>query len=408
MSSTKIRYTRQDIECPLIGAPADFKCNLLPSKVDVLKCYLWTRYNLKPPNSGKEPTVFEISNVLSDKILSLWQKASIPTVTRKRVSQLIKTHHDKYLKLLRYPEVKKNDSYKIRVQEFQIENTRLFDISACKCEILEQCSCDKEKKVPKNEWGFLLDQRGPRKMIIGNIDVKETSKLINKASRMEKNIQMHNMQRKELQQSVQHESNISLSRKRKSETYIKIDHALPSTSYNIDSINTEMQCKQNYVKLPTLAKVCDRYGLSDRSAAAVATAVLHDLGIVTIANTENVIDRSKLRRAREQSRKGFTQNSSETLKAIYFDGRKDKTFVIENIEGKSHRRTILEEHISLVQEPGSIFLGHTVPLSGSALSICQSIVNFLESNKYNLEELVAVGCDGTVVNTGKKMVQFLN
>lgn len=395
MTSSKIRYTRQHLECPLIGVPADFKSNLLPSKGDVLKCYLWTRYNLKPPNSGKEPTVFEISNVLSDKVLSLWQKASIPTITRKRVLQLIKTHHDKYLKLLRYPEVKKNNSYKIRVQEFQAENTRLFDISACKCEIFEQCSCDKEKKVPKNEWGFLLDQRGPRKMIIGNTDVKETSKLINKARRMEKD-----MQRKELQQSVQHERNIDLSRKRKPETDIEMDPELPSTSYG--SINTEMQCTQNYNKLPTLAKVCDRYGLSDRSAAAVATAVLHDLGIVSTDNTKNVIDRSKLRRAREQSRKGFIHNSTETLKAIYFDGRKDKTLVIENIEGTPHRRTILEEHISLVQEPGSIFLGHTVPLSGSALSICQSIVNFLESYKYNLEELVVVGCDGTVVNTGRK------
>ncbi|CAH1098823.1 unnamed protein product [Psylliodes chrysocephalus] len=153
------------------------------------------------------------------------------------------------------------------------------------------------------------------------------------------------MQRKELEQSVQHVSNINLSRK--PETDIKIDHELPSTSY--DSINTDMQCIQNYVKLTTLAKVCDRYGLSDRAAAAVATAVLHDLGIVFNANAKNVIDRSKLRRAREQPRKSFTQNSSETFKAIYFDGRKDKTFVIENIEGKYHRKTILEEHISLVQ-----------------------------------------------------------
>ncbi|CAH1107402.1 unnamed protein product [Psylliodes chrysocephalus] len=273
MSSTKFRYTRQGIECPLIGAPANFKGNLLPSKADVLKCYLWTRYNLKPPNSGKEPTFFEISLVLSDKILRLWQKASISTVTRKHVSQLIKTHHDKYLKLLRFPKSKKNNSYKISVQKFQIENTRLFDISACKCDIFEQCSCDKEKKIPKNEWDFLLYQRGPRKMIIGNIDVKETSKLINKASRMDKF-----MQRKELEQSVQRASNINLSRKQKPETDIKIDHELPSTSY--DSINTDMQCTQNYVKLSTLAKVCDRYGLSDRSAAAVATAVLHDLGIV--------------------------------------------------------------------------------------------------------------------------------
>ncbi|CAH1103794.1 unnamed protein product [Psylliodes chrysocephalus] len=96
-------------------------------------------------------------------------------------------------------------------------------------------------------------------------------------------------------------------------------------------------------KLFTLAKVCDQYELSNRFAAAVTTAVQQDLGIVTKTNSKTVIDR----------------------------------------------------------EPDSIFLDHTVPLSGSALSISQSIFNFLESNEYNLEELVAVGYDGTMVNTGK-------
>lgn len=147
------------------------------------------------------------------------------------------------------------------------------------------------------------------------------------------------MQRKELQQSIQHENNINLSRKRKS-TDIEIDHELPSTSY--DSIKRKIQCTKIFVKLPTLTKVCDSYGLSDRSAVAVATAVLHD---VTKDYKKNVIDRCKLRRAREQTRNSFKQNSSETLKAIYFDGRKDKTYVIKNIEGKSHKRTVLEEHI---------------------------------------------------------------
>lgn len=41
------------------------------------------------------------------------------------------------------------------------------------------------------------------------------------------------------------------------------------------------------------------------------------------------------------------------------------------------------------------------PLSGSALNIKKEIVTFLEK-KTNFSDLVAIGCDGTVVNTGNK------
>ena len=40
-------------------------------------------------------------------------------------------------------------------------------------------------------------------------------------------------------------------------------------------------------------------------------------------------------------------------------------------------RTVIEEHISLIQEPGSVYIGHTTPSSGSAKSITDSILNFL-------------------------------
>lgn len=147
MSFSKTCYTRRDTECPLVGSPADFKDNILPTQEDVLRCFLWIRYTLKPPDCGKEPTVSEISSILVDKILSLWEKASIPTVTRKRVLQLIKMQHDKYSKILWYPKVKRNENYVLKVEAYKAENKKLFDISACKCEKFEECSCIKEKKV---------------------------------------------------------------------------------------------------------------------------------------------------------------------------------------------------------------------------------------------------------------------
>jgi len=54
--------------------------------------------------------------------------------------------------------------------------------------------------------------------------------------------------------------------------------------------------KRNRKKFPTLARACDRQGVSDRDAAAIASAVLQDYGIVSKEDCFNVIDRNKVRR----------------------------------------------------------------------------------------------------------------
>lgn len=122
MSFSKSCYTRQHTKCHLIGSPADLKDNVLPTQEDVLKYFLWIRYSLKSPDYRKEPTVSDLSIILADKILGLWEKASIPTVPRKRVlMQLLKMQHDRYAKLLWYPKVKRNDSYFSKVENYKAE-----------------------------------------------------------------------------------------------------------------------------------------------------------------------------------------------------------------------------------------------------------------------------------------------
>ena len=59
-----------------------------------------------------------------------------------------------------------------------------------------------------------------------------------------------------------------------------------------------------------------------------------------------------------------------------------------------------EEHISLVEEPGSKYIGHVSPKSGSAVSVMLSIMDFMADNV--VDNIVAVGCDSTVINTGQK------
>ena len=88
------------------------------------------------------------------------------------------------------------------------------------------------------------------------------------------------------------------------------------------------------------------------------------------------------------------------MRGLYFDGRKDRTLINIKEGNNFHRRTITEEHIALVQQPEGTYVGHTTPSSGSAANIASSIVEYL--SLHNVEKLVAIGCDGTVVNTGQK------
>jgi len=56
------------------------------------------------------------------------------------------------------------------------------------------------------------------------------------------------------------------------------------------------------IKFPTVARECDRYGVSDAAEAAIATAALTEYGITKEHDRTAIIDRAKLRRQRQQLR----------------------------------------------------------------------------------------------------------
>ena len=51
--------------------------------------------------------------------------------------------------------------------------------------------------------------------------------------------------------------------------------------------------KQTRVHMTNLAKACDRHGMSDRAASAIATASLCDVGIVTPQDSSKELTRVK-------------------------------------------------------------------------------------------------------------------
>jgi hypothetical protein len=162
------------------------------------------------------------------------------------------------------------------------------------------------------------------------------------------------------------------------------------------------------ISVDLLAEVCDRVGIYGRAAAFIAASALQDAGIVNADDTSKVIDRSKIRRARKRARSNPSIDElvkePKEFHSIYFDGRHDKTLTHEKSDTSSltHQRTITEEHIAILSEPNSHYVGHVTPNSGSAKYIVLTMTTFFEQKNINTDNVLAVGCDGTPVNTGSK------
>ena len=59
--------------------------------------------------------------------------------------------------------------------------------------------------------------------------------------------------------------------------------------------------------------VCERYEVSDRVVAAIASATLKAFGIVTEKDKRYVVDRTKLRRERQKYREEIRNKEQELL-----------------------------------------------------------------------------------------------
>ena len=81
--------------------------------------------------------------------MELWIKASIPTVSTNRATNMVKIYHKKYVDIKK--SIKKyGKNYKVETFVSDAKST-LFDISTCKCVNLSSCKRVKTRKVPEIE-----------------------------------------------------------------------------------------------------------------------------------------------------------------------------------------------------------------------------------------------------------------
>lgn len=207
--------------------------------------------------------------------------------------------------------------------------------------------------MPTIEKQFLHDQRNSRQMIIGGVDSKVT-KILQKETRKTSVAQQNaNLSGVSLETGSSSIHELSQSDESDSNTNDSSDEFKP----NKHETNPKSD-KQMRISLSNTVLISDRYGMSCRETAAITSAVLKDVGMITDENSSFVINKSKIQRSKSKVRCALQESNNDLndLRGLYFDSRKDKTVVQVKEGAKFYRRTQIEEHISLVQEPGSSYV----------------------------------------------------
>ena len=369
--------TRALTACPVFGTPCELSDCVLPSYRDVMRHYLL----LRNTEVGGCASNSEVIRKITERLETIWQKASIPVTTSKSIVDRIITYHKKYRTLMKpYKSQRgKSATYDKKFDMFVGDSLKLFDIATCKC-VTSGCTCPRDHKVPQDERAFLVDQRTERKMMIGGIDAKQTNVLHKREER----------KRKRTHSEVAADCN-SLDLSSSTEDVPPV----PTSDKDYVPTTPSAPKSESLIKLDRFLLECDRSAVSDRTGARLASAYAQDLGLIDSSSSPHVVDRSKIRRQRKKMRTTLCAKKDEFLvRSIYFDGRKDQT--------RQGSKFVCEEHVTILSEPNSRYLGHISPVSGAARHISDGIMQFMRENNVDTSSVAIVGCDGTSVNTGPK------
>lgn len=136
----------------------------------------------------------------------------------------------------------------------------------------------------------------------------------------------------------------------------------------------------------------------------LSSSLLKDIEIIDPKSTQDIIERDKVRRQRQAQRSKHMNDYLE-IPSIYFDENFYITYIhtlLRKKWRKTYKRKVTEDHILLLAEPNSKYIGYFTSGTGTAQSICSGILKFYEEKGVSLNALVAVGYNVIVVNTRLK------
>lgn len=178
--------------------------------------------------------------------------------------------------------LKKNSVYAERISKFREKCSKIFEIASCKCSDFKRCSCAKSKKIPLEVRAFILDQRSERKHCTANVLKTKTFSAIQRVKETHKFACNEGA-------STSNADDVLLPSSTSSESYSEF-----SSPENTEKI------KYNTMPFSNVASECARYEVSYTVGAAIASATLKDVGLITDTNKELVIDRNKIKGCKDK------------------------------------------------------------------------------------------------------------
>lgn len=325
---------------------------------------------------------------LSQQLSKHWILCNVYPLSLFTIKQKIKDLFANFDRLVRYPKSKRGEKWNNDADIFNQNSNQLFDIY-CDDDV-QRGKLEKEYKLrmSADDFEFYNDQKTLRRRQCTSKVVPYTSSDVN-------------FQKRILQEQNRQTENYSVSELK----------TVESTSDSQSSNESEFSCfierkksTRNTHDLRHLAKVCDRYNISDRCGAAIANAALLDYGVIKENDMNLAIDKSKLRRQRSKHREIAKEEDKQNvllIDGIGIDGRKDATLTTMKSDITEHyySTTILEEHYVITGEPGDFYVSHTTPDSGKGVDIAMSIFKELENTDL-VDRLHLIKSDGTNTMTG--------
>ena len=242
-----------------------------------------------------------IAENIAVQLIDLWKnKGNLPTeglysvqmkveVLYKRGRNILKIPRERREKMFDREEeegIKRGRKNTIKLETFE----KLFDICTCKHMSREDCDCPASKKVHEREFPFIIDQRTERKMVISGVDEPVTKAWENTRKKkesaekfVEKEWSRQEFVREEIERKKGQFDEAEIDENK------TIDEEFIPPSY-LETKETD----QNRIDIPKFVAELDRYHVSDGAGAAIATALMEDIGLVGDENNKLVFDKYKI------------------------------------------------------------------------------------------------------------------
>ena len=103
---------------------------------------------------------------MADQISAMWGGQGIPRYKLKYVKRKVRVLYQWGKTVNKIPKAVRKENHA------QVKKAKqLFDVALCQCKVMvrDECNCA-FAQVPREEWEFLQDQRGPRLLALGGED----------------------------------------------------------------------------------------------------------------------------------------------------------------------------------------------------------------------------------------------